>query len=65
MRSVKFGKVRQPSARPSLNAGLHYEGFTVEDWALADVAPDTIPVVLTLGAKPYDYDVRLGGEASN
>jgi hypothetical protein len=62
------------SARLSLNAGLYYEGFTVEDWALAGVAPDTIPVVLTLGAKPYDYDVllakigfsfRLGDEASD
>jgi MtrB/PioB family decaheme-associated outer membrane protein len=60
------------SERLSLNAGLHYEGFTVEDWALAGVAPQTIPVVLTLGATPYDYDVflsslgftyRLGGEA--
>jgi hypothetical protein len=62
------------SARLSLNAGLYYEGFTVEDWALAGVAPDTIPVVLTQGAKPYDYDVllakigfsfRLGDEASD
>lgn len=47
------------SARLSLNAGLRYESFTVEDWALAGVAPDTIPVVLTLGAEPYDYDVLL------
>lgn len=43
-------------------------------WTLAGVEPDTIPVVLTLGAEPYDYDVRLasfgfsyclGGEASD
>lgn len=62
----------QQSERLSLNAGLHYEGFTVEDWALAGVAPGTLPVVLTLGAEPYDYDVflsslgfayRLGGKA--
>jgi MtrB/PioB family decaheme-associated outer membrane protein len=47
------------SERLLLNAGLYYEGFMVEDWALAGVAPDTIPVVLTLGAEPYDYDVLL------
>lgn len=47
------------SERLSLNAGLHYEGFTVEDWALAGVMPDTLPVILTLGAEPYDYDVLL------
>jgi len=60
------------SARLSLNAGLRYESFSVEDWALAGVAPDRLPVVLALGAEPYDYDVllatvgfsyRLGDEA--
>lgn len=62
----------QQSARLSVNAGLYYEDFSAEDWALAGVAADTIPVVLTLGAEPYDYDVllvdvgfsyRLGGDA--
>ena len=62
------------SARLSLIAGLRFEGFRVDDWALAGVEPDTIPVVLTLGAEPYDYDVllanlgfsyRLGGEESD
>lgn len=62
------------SARLSLIAGLRFEGFTVDDWTLTGVVPDTIPVVLTLGAEPYDYDVllanvgfsyRLGGEASD
>ena len=62
------------SARLSLIAGLRFEGFTVDDRALAGVVPDTLPVVLTLGAEPYDYDIllanvgfsyRLGGEASD
>jgi hypothetical protein len=47
--------------RLALNVGLHYEGFKVDDWALQGVAPDTLPVVLTLGAQPYDYDVMLVG----
>jgi MtrB/PioB family decaheme-associated outer membrane protein len=47
--------------RLAVNVGLHYEGFKVDDWALQGVAPDTLPVVLTLGAQPYDYDVMLVG----
>jgi hypothetical protein len=47
--------------RLALNVGLHYEAFKVDDWALQGVAPDTLPVVLTLGAQPYDYDVMLVG----
>lgn len=34
---------------------LRYEKFEVDDYAL--VSPDTIPTVLTLGARPYDYSV--------
>ena len=40
---------------------LRYESFTAEDWALQGVAPDTLPTILTLGAKPYDYEVWLVG----
>lgn len=40
---------------------LRYESFSTEDWALAGVAPDTLPTVLTLGAQPYDYEVWLVG----
>jgi MtrB/PioB family decaheme-associated outer membrane protein len=40
---------------------LQYESFSTEDWALAGVAPDTLPTILTLGAQPYDYEVWLVG----
>lgn len=49
------------SARLAINAGVRYEAFTVEDWALEGVMPDTVPVLLSLGAEPYDYDVVLVG----
>jgi MtrB/PioB family decaheme-associated outer membrane protein len=35
-------------------ADLRYQRFVAEDWALEGVGPATIPVVLTLGAQPYD-----------
>jgi hypothetical protein len=46
-----------------LEAGLQlrYESFSTDDWALQDVAPDTLPTVLTLGAQPYDDDVWMAG----
>lgn len=36
---------------------LRYERLQSSDWALQGVAPSTIPLVLSLGATPYDYDV--------
>lgn len=45
------------SERFDLNLGARYERFKAEDWALQDVAPDTVPSLLTMGANPYDYDV--------
>ena len=42
---------------------LRYESFEAEDWGLEGVGPDTIPVVLTLGAEPYDSDVFIVGLA--
>jgi len=40
---------------------LRYQKFSAEDWALEGVGPATIPVVLTLGAKPYDDEVVIFG----
>jgi len=51
----------QQSAKLSLNFGIRYESFVTEDWALEGVQPNTIPVVLALGAEPYDYNVLLVG----
>lgn len=60
------------SPRTTLNLSARYESFAMEDWALEGVQPDTIPVVLSLGADPYDYDrfviglgfsYRIGPEA--
>ncbi len=40
---------------------LRYQSFEAEDWGLEGVGPATIPMVLTLGADPYDYDVFIVG----
>jgi MtrB/PioB family decaheme-associated outer membrane protein len=45
------------SEKLDLTLDVRFESFLTDDWALADVAPDTLPTVLTLGASPYDYDV--------
>jgi hypothetical protein len=42
-------------------ADLRYQRFVAEDWALAGVGPATIPVVLTLGAQPYDEKSLIFG----
>ena len=46
-----------------LEAGLQlrYENFPTEDWAFEDVAPDTLPTILTLGARPYDDEAWIAG----
>lgn len=49
------------SERLELALRLRYESFEAEDWGLEGVGPATIPVVLTLGADPYDYDVFIVG----
>ena len=49
------------SERLEFNMKLRYQSFSVEDWALEGVAPATIPVVLTLGAQPYDDEVLIFG----
>jgi hypothetical protein len=40
---------------------VQYERFVADDWALEGVGPATIPMVVTLGAEAYDYDVFLIG----
>jgi MtrB/PioB family decaheme-associated outer membrane protein len=76
MDSLRLSMDYEWSERLDLNFGIRYERFETADWALDDVQPDTIPVVLTMGADSYDYDVwfvgigiryRIGGEqnASN
>lgn len=55
--SLRLGITWNRSERLALRAGLHYESFAVDDWALAGVGPATVPVLLTLGAAEYDYDV--------
>lgn len=43
----------------SLRAGYWYERYDSYNWALAGVAPDTIPNVLTFGLQPPQYDVHV------
>lgn len=40
---------------------IRYQSFSVADWALEGIGPATIPVVLTLGAQPYDDAVLIFG----
>ena len=49
------------SEKVDVTVDLRYESFATDDWALAGVAPDTLPTVLTLGATPYDYDIWAVG----
>ena len=43
------------------NLSVLYQTFESKDWALAGVAPDAIPVVLSLGAQPYDDEQVIVG----
>jgi hypothetical protein len=49
------------SERLEFTVNLRYQNFSAEDWALEGVGPATIPVVLTLGADPYDDEVLIFG----
>ena len=49
------------SDKLDLTLDVRYESFLTDDWAIADVEPDTLPTVLTLGAMPYDYDIWAVG----
>jgi MtrB/PioB family decaheme-associated outer membrane protein len=51
----------EQSARLAWNLDLRYQSFKAEDWALEGVAPDAIPLVLSLGALPYDDETVIVG----
>jgi MtrB/PioB family decaheme-associated outer membrane protein len=51
----------EQSARLEWNLNLRYQVFEAEDWTLEGVAPDTIPLVLSLGALPYDDESVIVG----
>ncbi len=55
--SVRIEGLYRWTERLDATINLRFESFSTEDWALQDVAPDTLPTILTLGADPYDYDV--------
>lgn len=40
---------------------IRYQSFVAEDWSLEGVEPGSIPVILTLGANPYDDQVLIIG----
>jgi MtrB/PioB family decaheme-associated outer membrane protein len=61
MDSLRLTMIYEASDRMDFTLGLNYERFETADWALDGVQPDTIPVVLTMGADSYDYDVWVVG----
>ena len=61
MDSLRLGMNYNVSERFGINVQARWERFEMQDWGLQDVAPDTIPTVLTMGASPYDYDVWVFG----
>jgi MtrB/PioB family decaheme-associated outer membrane protein len=61
MDSLRLSLNYNMSERMDWNLGVRYERFETADWALDGVEPDTIPVVLTMGANSYDYDVWVIG----
>jgi MtrB/PioB family decaheme-associated outer membrane protein len=58
---LRFRLTYARSARLEIDLNARYQRFQAEDWALAGVQPATIPVVLSLGAQPYDDDVVIIG----
>ena len=58
---LRFRVTYRRSERLEFAASARYQRFETEDWALEGVDPATIPVVLTLGADPYDDDVVIFG----
>ena len=45
----------------SLGFNLSYQRFEAADWSLNGLSPATIPVILTLGARPYDDEQLIIG----
>lgn len=61
---VDFFRLRlvwQQSERMGWNLDYRYQRMNSDDWLLAGVRPDTIPTVLSLGARPYDDDSNILG----
>jgi len=58
---LRFKLAYQYSARLEMNLNLRYQRFEAEDWALDGVEPATAPLLLSLGAQPYDDDVLMVG----
>ncbi|HSD69107.1 MAG TPA: MtrB/PioB family decaheme-associated outer membrane protein [Woeseiaceae bacterium] len=49
------------SEKMQWNVDIRYQRFLAEDWALEGVGPATIPVILTMGAQPYDEKSLIFG----
>ena len=49
------------SDRMRFTMNLRYQSLSAEDWSIEGVEPATIPVILTLGANPYDDEVFIIG----
>lgn len=58
---LRFKLSYQRSDRLELTMNIRYQSFSTEDWALEGVDPASIPVILTLGANPYDDEVVIFG----
>jgi len=53
---IRLGVAWRTSDTLAIDVDLRYRRFETEDWALEGVGPVTIPVVLSLGAEPWDDD---------
>jgi MtrB/PioB family decaheme-associated outer membrane protein len=58
---LRFRLTYLRSEKLEIDLNLRYQRFKAEDWSLAGVQPDTIPVVLSLGASPYDDEATIVG----
>lgn len=56
--SAKAHMLYQVSESLSTELSLFYEQFSSDDWSVDNVAPDSIPSVLTLGSDSADYRNR-------
>jgi MtrB/PioB family decaheme-associated outer membrane protein len=57
----RFNLAYRRSERLELNLNLRYQRIEAEDWALDGVTPAAVPLLLSLGAEPYDDDVLMVG----
>ncbi|MDH3434916.1 MAG: MtrB/PioB family decaheme-associated outer membrane protein, partial [Gammaproteobacteria bacterium] len=58
---LRFKLAYEHSERLQLNLNLRYQRFEAQDWALDGVTPAAVPLLLSLGAEPYDDDVLMVG----